>query len=169
LRDMRNLGWVAAVVFVLGTTGCVISSTSSSTDSGGNSAHASIDSLSVTPMTVNDGDSFTVTWKVSHTTTVGYFTELGLYLGDGSNLASASSRDSSAFFTFGATQGAPNDPSSSTTTCTRTAQRIDCGTAQSSVEVPAGDTPVTFRACNSYVLDSSSEVCDTQTLTMSFP
>ena len=156
-----------AVVFIFGTTGCVISSTSSSRDSGGQSAHASIDSLSVTPMTVNDGDSFTVTWKVSHTTTVGYFTELGLYLGDGSNLNSASSRDSSAFFTFAATQGAPNDPSSSTTTCTRAAQRIDCGTG--SVEVPAGDTPVTFRACNSYVLDSSSEVCDTQTLTMSFP
>jgi len=120
-------------------------------------------------MTVNDGDSFTATWKVSHTTTVGYITELGLYLGDGSNLDSASARDSSAFFTLAATQGAPNDPSSSSTSCTRSALRIDCGTAQGSVEVPAGDTPVTFRACNSYVLDSSSEVCDTQTLTMSFP
>jgi hypothetical protein len=164
---MRKVGW-AVFACAFGSSGC-LSINSSATDGGGDAAHVSIDSFSVTPTTVNDGESVTVTWNVSHTTTIGYVTQLGLYLGDAAGLDTAAERDARAFFTFAATQGGPNDASSSSITCPRAGNIVDCGGAQPTRDVPVGQTPVTFRACNVYAIKPASEVCDTQSSMLTFP
>lgn len=140
------------------------------TDDGGDAASVSIEAFSISPTTVADGESFEVTWSVKHTSSAGYFTQMGLYMGGEAGLDTADERDSRALFSVAATAGAPSDPSSSSMTCTRTGNNLKCDTPGSSTRsVTAGEeTQVTFRACNSYVLDSE-EVCDFESVALAFP
>jgi hypothetical protein len=140
------------------------------TDGGGDSASVSIEAFSVSPTTVADGESFEVTWSVKHTSSAGYFTQMGLYMGEEAGLDTADERDARALFSVAATAGAPSDPSSSSMTCTRTGNNLKCDTPGSgSRTVTAGaEMQVTFRACNSYVLDTE-EVCDFESVALSFP
>jgi hypothetical protein len=165
---MRKLGWLAvSLSCALGATGCA--SSDAEEDGGGDAASVSIDEFSIEPTTVADGDTFVVTWRVSHTKSVGFFTQMGLYLGGESGLETASARDSRSLFSVAATEGAPTDPSNSSMSCTRTGNNLRCDiTGGSTRSVPAGETQVTFRACNSYVLDSE-EVCRMSSLVMTFP
>lgn len=162
----------AGFVCAWGLSGCFSGNFGSGldTDSGGDSASVSIEAFSISPTAVADGESFEVTWSVAHTSSAGYFTQMGLYMGGEAGLDTADARDSRSLFSVAATAGAPNDPSSSSMTCTRTGVVLKCDTTGGgSRSVTAGEeTQVTFRACNSYVLDSE-EVCDFESLAMSFP
>lgn len=148
----------------LGVSGCF----SVKADSSDDKASVSIDSLSAEPETVNDGDTFDVAWQVSHTTTAGYVTEIGLYLGTPADLATASGRDSRSLFVVSTTAGAPNDASASSVSCTRTGTSVKCNSTYFSSRDIKGVTDFTFRACNSYVL-SSDEACETRAVTLHFP
>ena len=165
---MGKLGWLAVCLScALGATGC--SSSDADEDGEGDSPSVSIDELSIEPTTVADGDTFVVTWRVSHTTSVGFFTQIGLYLGGESGLETASARDSRSLFSAAATAGAPTDPSNSSMSCTRTGDNLRCDTTGGNTRsVPAGEAQVTFRACNSYVLDTE-EVCRMRSMVMTFP
>lgn len=168
---MCKLGWAAiGLGCALGVSGCFFGAGPGigDDDGGGDAASVSIDDLSIEPTTVNDGDTFVVTWQVSHTTSAGYFTQLGLYLGGESGLETAAARDSRSLFSVAATAGAPSDPSSSSMSCTRTGANLRCDSGGSTRSAPAEETQVTFRACNSYVLDSE-EVCEMRSLLMTFP
>lgn len=137
-------------------------------DSSEDKASVSIDSLSAEPESVKDGDKVDVTWQVSHTTTAGYVTEIGLYVGKPEDLATASGRDSRSLFSLAVTSGAPNDVSSSSMSCMRTGTNLKCDSTSSSSRDITGVTDFTFRACNSYVL-SSDEACQTRPVTLQFP
>jgi hypothetical protein len=150
----------AALTVLCATSGCFSLKTS---DDGGDSPAVSIDSLSITPTTVADGESFTASWRVSHNTNGGYITAIALHLGEGSEVESAPT-----LFSLSVTKGVMDDVSSSSIVCSRKADAVTCGT-QSPRTVPLGDTPLTFRACNAFVLDSDAKVCDTQTVMLGFP
>jgi hypothetical protein len=132
-----------------------------------------IASVSVDPTTVADGATFEVTWDVSHSNHLGEFIEMGLYLGTAADLTSASALDARVFFDQATTPGSGlPDPSHSHITCTRTGTGVLCGdgAGMGIRAVPTGGlTETTFRACNSLVTDSSSEVCDTRALELTFP
>jgi hypothetical protein len=161
---MSGKGGVAVSVgLVLGLSAC-FSVSSNATD---DDASLSIDALSATPATVSDGESFDVTWKVSHTTKVGYVTEMGLFLGTPADLEDGSERDSRRLFNVATTAGAPNGAADSSITCTRTGNIVKCGETNGGRDV-VGITDFTFRACSSYVL-SSEEVCETRAVSLSFP
>jgi len=125
-----------------------------------------IDSLSVTPTTVGDGESFQVTWKVSHPTKSGYVTEIGLFRGTPATLTTASQLDSSRLFNLATTAGVSNGVDDSSITCTRTGTIVRCGT--NGGQDVAGVTDFTFRACSSYVL-SPDDVCEMRPVALIFP
>ena len=150
-------------------SGCNIGSGIGGGGGGGGGPSVAIHAVNIEPSTVADGGSFTVTWDVSYNNGQGVFPEIGLYLGAAGDLATASARDSRSVFVFADTGGAPNHPGM-TTTCTRTGARVQCTPGlNSSREVPAGPTEVTFRLCSENVLSSASQVCDVRTLSMNFP
>jgi hypothetical protein len=134
---------------------------------GGDDASLSIVSLSATPTSVGDGESFEVAWKVSHTAKVGYVTEMGLFVGSADGLDDGSESDSRRLFNVATTAGAPNSADDSSITCTRTGTIVKCGETNGGRDV-AGVSDFTFRACTSYVL-SEDEVCETRAVSLTFP
>jgi hypothetical protein len=169
---MCKLGWaVVSLGCAFGASGCFFSAGPGhdDDDGGGDSASVSIDDFSIEPTTVNDGDTFVVTWRVAHTSSVGYITQMGLYMGGESDLETTSARDSRSLFSLAVTAGVPSDPSSSTMSCTRTGANLRCDTTGGSTRSTSEEeAQVTFRACNSYVLDTE-EVCEMRSLLMTFP
>lgn len=163
---MSNRGWLAvSLAFGLGLSACLSFNTSTEGDAGGDGS-LSIDELLVTPGTVADGESFEVTWKVSHTTKTGYVTEMGLFVGTPDELVDGE-RDSRRFFNVAITAGAPNHADDSSITCTRTGTIVKCGETNGGRDI-ADATDFTFRACTSYVL-STDEVCKTEAVSLTFP
>jgi hypothetical protein len=158
------MGWAAPLALGLGLSGCF---SVSSPDSNGDDASLSIVALSATPTSVGDGESFEVTWKVSHTTKVGYVTEMGLFVGTADGLEDGAERDSRRLFNVATTAGAPNGADDSSITCTRTGTIVKCGETNGGRNV-ADVSDFTFRACTSYVL-SEDEVCDTRPVALAFP
>ncbi|MES1184071.1 MAG: hypothetical protein ABUL60_09655 [Myxococcales bacterium] len=161
---MNRMGWAAPLALGLGLSGCF---SISSPDAGGDDASLSIVSLSATPTSVADGESFEVAWKVSHTTKVGYVTEMGLFLGTEDGLDDGAERDSRRLFDVATTAGAPNSADDSSITCTRTGTIVKCGETNGGRDV-AGVSDFTFRACTSYVL-SQDDVCETRAVSLTFP
>lgn len=161
---MDRLGWAARLALGFGLSGCF---SISSPDAGGDDASLSIVSLSAMPTSVGDGESFEVAWKVSHTTKVGYVTDMGLFLGNEDGLDDGAERDSRRLFSFATTAGAPNSADDSSITCTRTGTIVKCGETNGGRDV-TGVSDFTFRACTSYVL-SEDEVCETRPVTLAFP
>lgn len=162
---MKREGWAAVTLglgLALALSGCF--SISHGDDDG--DAELRIDSLTVAPTEVADGESFEVSWKVSHTSRAGYVTEMGLFLGTPDDLVDGE-RDSRRFFDVATTAGAPNGADNSHITCTRTGTRVQCGSTDGSRDI-AGVTDFTFRACTSYVL-STEEVCETRAVALTFP
>jgi hypothetical protein len=158
------MGWAAPLALGLGLSGGF---SVSSPDSNGDDASLSIVALSATPTSVGDGESFEVTWKVSHTTKVGYVTEMGLFVGTADGLEDGAERDSRRLFNVATTAGAPNGADDSSITCTRTGTIVKCGETNGGRNV-ADVSDFTFRACTSYVL-SEDEVCDTRPVALAFP
>ena len=133
-----------------------------------------IASVSVSQTTVGDGETFDVTWNVTHSNNLGEVIDMGLYLGTAADLSSSSQRDARVFFDLATTPGSGlSDPSQSSITCSRAATLVTCGSGagRTSRTVPAGtgNVETTFRACNQFVTDPTSEVCDTRALQMTFP
>jgi hypothetical protein len=172
----RDLGSVrvltVGVVSVLGVlgwslTGCMVSTSSANA---ADRPSVAIASLSITPTTVNDGETFEVVWDVAHSSNSGEVLEIGLYAGTAASLVTAAQRDASVFFSVATTPGSGlTDISRSSSTCTRTGSAVMCTPASGrgrTVGTEALET--TFRACNSYVLDTT-DVCDTRAVTMTFP
>jgi len=161
---MNRAGWAAAALGLgLTLSACFsISKTDSDAD-----AALSIDELSTTATEIGDGESFEVSWKVSHTTKPGYVTVMGLFVGTPDDLAEGSERDSRRLFDVATTAGAPHGAGNSSIMCTRTGTRLQCGTTDGSRDI-AGVTDFTFRACTSYVL-SGEEVCETRAVPLTFP
>jgi hypothetical protein len=162
---MSNRGRVVvSLALGLGLPACIAVNTGS--DDGGGDASLSIDSLSVTPETVADGESFVVTWKVSHTNKTGYVTTMGLYVGTADELVDGQ-RDSRRLFDEAITAGVANGADNSSITCTRKGTIVKCGETNGGRDI-AGVTDFTFRACSSYVL-SSEDVCETRAVSLTFP
>jgi hypothetical protein len=161
---MNRAGWVAPLALGFGISGCF---SVSSPDAAGDDANLSIVALSATPASVADGESFEVTWKVSHTAKVGYVTEMGLFVGTADELQEGSDRDSRRLFNVATTAGAPNGADDSSITCTRTGTIVKCGETNGGRDI-AGVTDFTFRACTSYVL-SENDVCETRAVPLAFP
>lgn len=162
----RAIVWLA---FGLGLSGCLSLNAGTSADDGGDGgddASLNIDSLSVTPETVADGESFEVTWKVSHTNKTGYVTTMGLYVGTADELVDGQ-RDSRRLFDQAITAGVANGADDSSITCTRKGTIVKCGETNGGRDI-AGISDFTFRACSSYVL-SSDDVCETQAVSLTFP
>ena len=160
--------WGRAIVSLalgVGLSACFTVNTS--TD-GGDSGDAElhIDSLSAAPGTVADGESFEVTWKVSHTNKTGYVTTMGLYVGTADELVDGQ-RDSRRLFDQAITAGVANGADNSSITCTRRGTIVKCGETNGGRDI-AGVTDFTFRACSSYVL-SSEEACETRPVSLTFP
>jgi hypothetical protein len=162
---MSNRGWVAvSLALGLGLSACISVNTGTGEDGG--DASLSIDLLSVTPETVADGESFEVTWKVSHTNKTGYVTTMGLYVGTAEELVDGQ-RDSRRLFDEAITAGVANGADNSSITCTRKGTIVKCGETNGGRDI-AGETDFTFRACSSYVLNSK-DVCETRPVLLTFP
>ena len=126
-----------------------------------------IEAFSIAPATVGDGESFDVTWKVSHPTKTGYVTESGLFVGTPADLSSASELDARRLFNLATTAGVANGVDDSSKTCTRTGTTLRCGSTEGGRDI-AGVTDFTFRACSSYVL-SPDDVCEMRPVSITFP
>ncbi|HEX2877218.1 MAG TPA: hypothetical protein VHP33_38475 [Polyangiaceae bacterium] len=162
---MSNRGWVVvSLALGLGLSACI--SLGAGADEDGGDGSLSIDALSVTPEAVADGESFEVTWKVSHTNKTGYVTEMGLYVGTADELVDGQ-RDSRRLFDEATTAGVANGADNRSITCTRTGTIVKCGETNGGRDI-AGETAFTFRACTSYVL-STDEVCETRAVSLTFP
>jgi hypothetical protein len=163
---MSSWGWVAvSLALGLGLSACISLNTGGDGDGSGD-ASLSIDALSVTPETVADGESFEVTWKVSHTNKTGYLTTMGLYVGTADELVDGQ-RDSRRLFDEAITAGVANGADDRSITCTRKGTIVQCGEENGGRDI-AGVTDFTFRACSSYVL-SSEDVCETRAVSLTFP
>jgi hypothetical protein len=125
-----------------------------------------IESLSTSTTTLDDAASFDISWDVSHTEAAGYVTDVGLYVGTSADLETASERDRRALFKLATTHGVPDRTSKGSMTCTRNAAQLSCGGGRH--ELAAGEQELTFRACNSYVLDTA-EVCETRAIVLALP
>jgi hypothetical protein len=150
--------WVVASACAL--SGCL------SVDSGDAEAELHIHEASLSATTVNDGDTFEFSWKVSHTKKQGYVTQVGLYVGSESDLATGTDRDRRALFSRAVTGGIQNDAAEATITCSRSGNRLSCEGALR--EAPAGEAVLTLRACTGYVL-SDEEECEFRAFTLSLP
>lgn len=163
---MSNRGRVAvSLALGLGLSACIAVNTGANDDGGGD-ASLSIDSLSVTPEAVADGESFEVKWKVSHTNKTGWVTTMGLYVGTADELVDGQ-RDSRRLFDEAITAGVANGADDRSITCTRKGTIVKCGEENGGRDI-AGVTDFTFRACSFYAI-GTDEDCTTQAVSLSFP